>query len=505
MELKQKYRYNITEDAKMRIDEKHRREVLTGNLWKVVIFITAPLFLYQLINQFYNILDQMMVSTINSESVSAVATIAQIKNLLASVGSGLTAGGVIVVSRLYGAGELSKARKTANTLFTMALIVIGIIIFGFIPMSNTLLKLANVPTELIDISKTYFQLQLIEQVIMVINTLFIALERTKNNTKIIFVSNILLMSVKLILNVTFIYGFKVTNLAFVEISSLISQFTMMVIGCIYLFNKNNVFRLSFKELSLSWPIVKKIIIMAFPLFLGKFIMSLGKVTINAMCGVYGALTVGALGISNNLCGVVTTPCLTFEESTSAMVSQNLGSNNMKRCLKIFAVSSTYIAIWAIIGFLLIRVFFLDEIISLFNLKNNSLEFVNMIKDIFYYDCLTIPALAINTAILGILYGYGQTFLATFNNLLRIATRIGVLWYLQTYHPEIGWEAAGISMGISNIAIAIFAIIFLIIFLIKIKIKGYKNMKFSDPEPEFCEVDGILINKEFAYGKNNDEK
>ena len=117
----------------MKIDEKHRRDVLTGNLWKVVIYITAPLFLYQLINQFYNIIDQMMVSTINSESVSAVATIAQIKNLLASLGSGLTAGGVIFVARLYGAGNIEKARKSANVLFTMSLIIIGLIIFIFMP------------------------------------------------------------------------------------------------------------------------------------------------------------------------------------------------------------------------------------------------------------------------------------------------------------------------------------------------------------------------------------
>ena len=310
------------------------------------------------------------------------------------------------------------------------------------------------------------------------------------------------MAVKLLFNVFFIYGLKVTNLAYVEISSLIAQVSMMIIGCIYLFNKNNIFRLSFKELSLKWDVVKKIIVISFPLFLGKFIMSLGKVTVNAMCGVYGALTVGALGISNNLCGVVTTPCLTFEESTSAMVSQNLGSKNMKRCLKIFLVSSTYVLIWSVIGFVCVRILFLDEIISLFNLKNDSLQFVTMIKEIFYYDCLTIPALAINTAILGILYGYGQTFLATINNLLRIATRIFVLWFLQTYHPEIGWEAAGISMGISNIAIALFAIIFLVIFLLKTKVKGYKGMKFTDKEPEFCEVNGILVNKEDVNNVKN---
>ena len=429
-------------------------------------------------------------------------TISQIKNLLASLGSGLAAGGAILVARLYGAGKIDKARKNANVMFTMSLIISAIILL-LIPLSGQILKLAHVPEELITISKTYFQLQLIEQIIMIFNNMFIALEKSKCNTKIIFIGNITIMVVKLALNSLFIYGFKVKDLAYVEVSSIIAQLSMLIIGCFYMFNKNNIFRINIKEFSLKWESVKKIIVFSFPLFLGKFVMSLGKVTVNAMCGVYGALTVGALGISNNMCGIVTSPYLTFEDSTSAIVSQNIGNKNMKRSLKAFFVSATCIGVWGVFGFLMVRVFLQDQIIGLFNLSNDSVEFVNLIKNIFYYDCLTIPALAINTAILGLLYGYGQTFLATVNNVIRIVTRIATLWILQTFYPEIGAEAAGISMGISNILIAISAIIFLIIFLVKTKIKGYKGMKFSDPEPEMIEVNGILINKEDAakYGNN----
>ena len=148
---------------------------------------------------------------------------------------------------------------------------------------------------------------------------------------------------------------------------------------------------------------------------------------------------------------------------------------------------------------------MDEIIGLFNLKNDSLEFVNMIKNIFYYDCLTIPALAINCAVLGILYGYGQTFLATINNVIRIVTRISVLWYLQSFHPEIGAEAAGISMGISNVLIACSALVFLAIFFIKVKVKGYKGMRFSDNEPKMVEVNGMLISEVVLNERNKNLK
>lgn len=476
-------------------DEKTRREILTGNLWKVVITITGPLFLYALFNAFFNLIDQVMVANIGDSSVSAVATISQIKQLISAMGMGLAGGGAIVVSRLYGAGKIEEAKKNANVTFTLGLIVCAIVLLICLPFSNLILQISQVPDDLIAISEGYFMLQLVEQALMVINNIFIGNEKSKGNTRIIFLSNIIAMLVKIAFNSLFIYGMQKTDLMWVEIASLIAQGTMFTIALYYLFRKKNIFQITLKGLSLKWMYVKKILLMSFPLFLGKFVISFGKVGVNAMCKMYGSLTVGALGISNNIGGVITNAGASFEDSQSSIVSQNLGNRNMKRTIKTFLVSLTYITIWTVFGYLCVRVFFEDAIINLFSTNNTSSEFTTMIKNIFFYDSLSIPALAINSVILGILYGYGQTFLATVNNLLRIGTRIITLWILQTYFPEIGSEAAGISMGISNIAIAIFAIIIFVIFMIKIKVKGFKGMHLSDPEPEMYEKDGILIRRE----------
>lgn len=477
-------------------EEKIRRQVLTGNIWKVIIYITLPLFLYQFMNSFFNLLDQIMVAQIGDSSVSAVATISQIKTLISSLGLGIAGGGAILVSRKYGAGDIKEARKYANNMFTMSLIVNAIFII-LIPFSTLILKICQVPDDLLSISDGYFKLQMLEQILIVFNNIAIALEKSKGNTKIILIMNIVNMAVKLLLNLLFIYGFKVDSLIYIELASIIAQLSMSIIAGILMFRKSNIFRITFKELTLKWSYSKEVIKISFPLFLGKCIISLGKVSVNAMCGVYGSFTVGALGISNNICGLVTNPGAAFEDSQSSIVSQNLGNHNIKRTFKVFLRSVVILGIWALLGFLVTRVFFEDQIISLFSTENVDPEFLNQIKNIYQYDCLSIPALAINSVILGLLYGYGQTFLATINNLLRIAIRVLTLFILQTFFPEIGAEAAGISMGISNIAIGLMAIIFLIIFFIKVKTKGYKGMKLEDPEPLMFEKDGILISQDYT--------
>lgn len=486
---------SIKKENKISKNEKIRREILTGNLWKVVLVVTMPLFFYQLINSLYSLVDQIMVAQIGSSEVSAVATIAQIKALISSLGMGLAGGGAIVISRLYGAGKIKEAKKNANVIFTMSLIIIAFVIL-LMPFSNLILKICQVPDDLIAVSSSYFLLQLFEQIIMVFNNISISFEKSKGNTKIVFVMNIINMCVKLIFNSIFVYWVKVDNIFYIELASILAQSSMLVIGLYLMFNKNNIFRIEFKQLSLKWKYVKNILLMSLPLFLGKFVISLGKVGVNALCGLfYGSLTVGALGISNNISGLISNCGSSFEDSQSSIVSQNLGNKNMKRTFKVFGVCCAIMSIWTIIGFLCVRVFFEDQIISLFNTKNTSIEFVTMIKEVFKYDCISIPALAINGLVLGILYGYGQTFLATINNILRIVTRISTLLILHYGFPELGSEAAGISMGISNVVIACFSLIFFIIFFIKIKTKGYKGMHLNDKEPEMIEHNGILIRKE----------
>ena len=105
---------------------------------------------------------------------------------------------------------------------------------------------------------------------------------------------------------------------------------------------------------------------------------------------------------------------------------------------------------------------------------------NYVKEIFVYDCISIPSLGLTSALLGLLYGYGKTFLSSILNFSRIGIRIISL--VICHEAGLGYQAAGISMGISNVLIGILSLIFLIIFLISLYKKGYKGMKISDKEP-----------------------
>ena len=451
-----------------------RERVLNGNLVQAIISICAPIFLYNLFNSFYSVIDAVVVARIDPTSVSAVAMLSQIQHLLSSLGSGVAAGGGIIVARIFGAGDMEKARFNSNQVISLSTVIVILLLAICLPLALPIMRLSGVPDELIAIGTGYFIVQILSLAFMFYNSVFMAMQKAKGNTKIMFWLNILAMVIKLGLSLLFIWVLDKKDIMWVAIATMVGQATMFVILLFMMLERDNLLALKFSEFKLDVSVCKKIAAISFPIFLGKFIFSFGKVSINSMCKAYGPLVVGALGVSNNVNGLATNPINSFEEGTSTIISQNLGAGNEKRALKTFRYSFFMATGLGIIGYILIRFILQDEIIGLYNqneLAEGAAEFLQLIKSIHKYDSLSILALAVNSAVLGVLYGYGKTKMTMILNISRVFVfRIPILWYLQTFHKEIGAEAAGLSMGISNICIAIASLACLGIFLWRIRSK-----------------------------------
>ena len=119
-----------------RMDEKRREMILKGDLLKTIIIICMPLALYQFFNSCYNLLDQIICAQISVTAQNAVSSIGQIKSAFSSFGAGLAAGGGVLVSRYYGAGEVNKARHASSNLFFMSIVLSVILMVILIPLGG---------------------------------------------------------------------------------------------------------------------------------------------------------------------------------------------------------------------------------------------------------------------------------------------------------------------------------------------------------------------------------
>lgn len=483
-------------------DERRRNLILNGNMWKVIVAICAPLFIYNLFNSLYSLVDSIFANEISTDSVSSVAALGQIKSLLSSFGAGIAAGGGIIVARYFGAGDYITARKNANVLVSLVSVVVATLIIVCIPLAYPICKASGISQTQAAASTGYFIIQIVELLFIAYNNVFIALQKSKGNTKSIFYLNFVAMGVKLLLNILFIYVLHVESIIWIAVATLLSQIVLFMILGFMMVRKNNIFRIRIKEFSLSWKYVRSILVLSIPIFLGKFVFSFGKVAVNSIFGsryleilksqidlsdpvaiasaeASAGLVVGALSVSNSLNGIATTPINAFEETESTIISQNLGNRNLKRALECFFKGFILSTAIGVVAWIFIRFIFQDALIGLYSQDQDPAkadEFMKYVKMIHNYDSWSIPSLAINAGVLGVLYGFGKTKITMFINIARaFVFRIPILILLLYCFPELGVECAGLSMGISNIAIAIMSIICLVIFLIQIKKKGYQGL------------------------------
>lgn len=491
------YETSTKEEARIKLSllrEKNRRhEILYGNLVKTIIAVCFPIAIYNFFNSFYSLIDSVMCSNISASSVNNVAILSQVKNTISAFGAGVAGGGAILVSRYYGAGKIDKAKKSAGNILLISLIVSVILCLIMIPFASLILRMVDVSSA--NHTTIYFQLQIFELALVSINTVFIGLEKVKGNSKKIFYLNLIVLAVKLILNCIFIYQIEVSNIVWIEISTIIAQAVLFSIAIITFFSPKNALRIKGTDLKPERKYIVPILKLSIPIFFGKFVMSFGKVIVNKMCSTYyntvtNGLIAGALSVSNNLSGLITSPTNAFEEGESTIVSQNLGNKNIKRSIECFLKTLIIVMTISIVGYICVRFIFIDNLIQLFssNKKENTEEsaiFIKYIKEVFKYDSLSIISLGLTSGVLGLLYGYGKTFLSSILNFSRIATRILTLYIL--HECGVGYKACGIAMGISNIIIGILALVSLLVFFITFNKNKQKILCLTEEKPKNKEI------------------
>ncbi len=428
-------------------DEKFREFSLNGPMGRVVLQVGLPLALYQSLNQLFKIFDSMMASHISASTVSTVAYLSQINLMLSALGTGLAAGAVIKISEAYGAGDFELVKRRVSTLFAMCACLGGGILLLLVPFTPQFLRFMNTPEEFIAEGSTYFILELSALVIAFFNNVYIAIERARGNTKRILYLNIVLISMKLGLTAWFVYGLN-GDINMLSIATILSNLIMFIAAIVNLNQKGNLFGFSLKAISFRGNVIKPMVKLSLPVIVEKVAFAMGKVVINSMSTVYGSLTVGALGISNNIGGITTTPQNGFQDGGSAIISQNLGAGKPERALSAF---KWILVINMGIGLVLMSLSLLMlQPLSHFFAEDNA-EFAGMIREIYRLEAIGAIPLGINSAVMGLLYGFGKTKITLFMNFCRVFVfRIPVLWALQQF-TSLGNVSAGIVMAVSNTA------------------------------------------------------
>lgn len=441
-----------------RKDEQFRQYALTAPPLRVLLTVSVPLALYQALHQIFKVLDALMASHIGPDAVSAVAALSQITLMINALGSGLAVGGCIKISEAYGMGDHELVRRRVATVYAMAVAVSAVVCVTLIPFAEGFLRLLQTPEELIVTGAGYFRVEILTLVVSFFNTVYIAIERSRGHARKILLLNLAVILVKLALSALFVYVLE-GGLILIALATLAGQLIIFGYAVFTMPRDEGAFRFSPACVSIRKRTVLPILSLSLPVTLEKLLFAAGKVIVNAMSGVYGGLTVGALGISNNIGGLTTSWHIGFTDGTSPLISQNRGAGKYRRTLQMyFWLLIVNVAI-GLAGLLLVSLT-LPWLAKIFAMSKDAFDpdFQQMIVDIHRWEMLGYITLGVNSATVALLLGYGYSRLTMLLNVARVFLfRVPVLWCFQRW-TTLGPEAVGLTMMISNVLTGLSAIV-----------------------------------------------
>lgn len=453
---------------------RRRQMILEGGLFKTLIILALPLALYNIFNYIYGFIDIMMVAHIGSSEVSSVVFIDQIKTGITAFGAGIAASGTVIVARYYGAGDIKGARKSAGLTFLLAVVISLIVVFLTVGFGPVILKSLGANEDIINTGLTYYNWNMIATSIMAVNSVFIGLEKAKGNTRIILILNVIMMLIKLLVSALFVYvlGGGINELS---LATVIAQSSLMIFSIYFMFSKRNVFKIRFREIELDKELIMDILILAIPIFLGRFLFSMGKVVVNVIALNYHPYAVGAIGIAYKLEGVLGTIVPVFGESQMSVVSQNIGNKNLPRAIKTFKFTFYIASVVVVVG-LLVNILLAPYILKVFNL---TLEETNMVMMIYKWERYTIISSGLIEVVSGFFLGFKKTNVTFFLSMIRIFLfRVPILYAFFLYLPNT-FEHIGMAMFISNSLTAIVGLLLWARYYRNLKVYGYQGLTLSE--------------------------
>lgn len=308
-------------------------DLTKGKEWKVLLIFSLPIFLGNLFEQLYNIIDTVIVGNlVGARGLAAVGSSTQIVALTISVSTGMSIGASVIISQLYGAKKNKDMKEVIDTNLIFNILFSTLLMILALFCSNFLLKLLNVPVHLLFDASVYLKTTLLGlPFLFAYNTLaniLRGLGDSKTPTTIL-ISSVLLNT---LLDLLFIKGFAY-GLVGAALATAIAQLFSFVVCLLYMHKYYPELVPNFFHLKWRWRILKHSLAIGFPAMLQQVFISLGFLVIQFLVNGFGTSAIAAYTAASKVDAFAEMPAINLGQALMNFTAQNEGAGKQKRITK----------------------------------------------------------------------------------------------------------------------------------------------------------------------------
>ena len=318
--------------------KRYSVDMCNGSILPKLLQIALPLMLSSILQLVFNAADVIVVGNFGSEhSLEAVGSNTSLINLLTQLFIGLSTGTNVLCARYMGAKDEENVSKTVHSAMLLGVICGAILTVVGLVLADDLLRLMQVPAEVIDLSLLYLRIYFLGMISVLVYNFGSSILRTKGDTKRPLYYLTLAGVVNVLLNLLFVVVFKM-DVAGVALATVISQTlsAALVVAC--LMRETDAYRLFLRRLKLHASIVRQILRIGIPAGIQSTIFSLSNVVIQSAINSFGPVVMAGNAAASSIEGFLWASMGSFSQSALTFTSQNVGAGKYHRINRVLLVA-----------------------------------------------------------------------------------------------------------------------------------------------------------------------
>ena len=322
------------------------KDMTSGSPVKLIITFAIPILIGNIFQQFYNIVDTVIVGRfVGVNALAAVGSTSSIMFCVQGIAMGMTTGFGVVISQAFGAKNDRELRHSvAMSTYLTAIIAIAVTAILLL-VNKSILHIMNTPEEIFEGAATYLGIIFAGFFAAMAYNLFAAILRAIGDSRTPLYFLILSSVLNIVLDLAFVIVFQM-GVAGVAYATVISQTVSAVLCFIYMMQKYpQIMKATKEEAVFSFRSAGKLMGMGIPMALQFSITALGTMIVQSTLNLLGETAIAAYAAAQKLQGLVGQPYIALGTAMATYSGQNAGAGNferikvgMKKCLLILMVT-----------------------------------------------------------------------------------------------------------------------------------------------------------------------
>ena len=306
------------------------RNMTEGSIAGQVILFALPLMLGNVFQMLYNTVDSIVVGNfVGTQALAAVGSTTMIVNMMVFFFNGFSTGAGVVIANYFGARNLKALHKAIETTMAATFVLSVLFTLAGVAAVRPMLRFMATPEDVFGEATTYLQIYIGGISGLLIYNMGSGILRAVGDTMRPLYFLVMTSVLNILLDLLFVLGFH-CGIEGVAWATVLSQFISALLILALLTRSDDIYRLSWHDLSIDRAILGSIFAIGLPAGIQSVITAFSNVFVQSYINFFGSSCMAGWSCYNKLDQFVMLPMQSMSMAATTFVSQNIGAGREER-------------------------------------------------------------------------------------------------------------------------------------------------------------------------------